>query len=650
MKKSINEIKMLALDEIDNAKSGHPGMALGSAAAMYTLFNHHLNNTYKDEKWLNRDRFALSSGHVSSLLYALLHLSGFNLTLDDLKAFRKIDSLTPGHPEYGLTSGVEATTGPLGQGVAMAVGMALAEKLLASRFNKDNFNIIDHYTYALCGDGDLQEGVSYEAISFAGNLNLNKLILFYDNNDVTLDGPLSNSSNEDTKKRFLACNWNVISLNEAEDIKEIDKAIKKAKKSTKPTLIMYKSIIGVGSFNQGTCLVHGSPLKEDDLKQLRKKLTNTNKRFYVSEETKDNFKNGIIKRSLRKYNKWKKLLKEYKNSYQKDYLELEKALNNKIDFKDLENYKCLLDKEISTRESSKNFLNILANNNKFIVGGSSDVAKSVMTNISNSTSISKDNFNGQNIDYGIREFAMCAISNGLSLHGGLKPFLGSFLVFADYMKPAIRLAAMMKLPLIMLFSHDSIAVGEDGPTHEPIEHLAMLRSIPNFSLIRPCNEVETKYAYELAFSSLKPTAIVLTRQKVKTTFLPNKEDFNKGAYYVKYDENAKYTIYATGSEVNLALEVYEKLRKENIFINVVSFPSWDNFERQPKKYKDYILKAKYENRISLEMLSTFGWSKYAKHNLGVDTFGTSGKASDVILKHEFDLNSIYKKVRDIIVR
>jgi len=644
--KTINEIKAVTMDTICNAKSGHPGMALSSAPIIYTLYNKIINAYPKNSKWINRDRFVLASGHASSLLYNVLHLCGYKITIDDLKNFRKLDSLTPGHPEYEMTEGVDATSGPLGQGIPMAVGMAIAERKLSSMFNKEDIKLFDHYTYVLCGDGDMQEGVTQEAISLAGNLNLNKLIVLYDANDVTLDGPLSNSFSEDVCARFEACGFNVYSL-ESSDIEMLEATIEEAKKSDKPTLIKIKTIIGEGSKHEGTCKVHGAPLDEEDLSSLKSKL-GVSTTFEYSEDSYNDFKNNFYNRGKKTYTRWNKLLKEYKEKYCEDYVYLMKCLDGKLDFSSLDSYVCELNKEISTRNASKIMLNLLANDNKNVIGGSADVAKSVMTALDNSSLISKDSFEGQTINYGIREFAMASINNGILLHGGLKVFGGSFLVFSDYLKPALRMASLMKLNNVFLFSHDSIAVGEDGPTHEPIEQLAMLRSIPNFNVIRPSNEEETRLAYKVAFNSSNPACIILSRQNLKTDNLVSEEDFNKGAYFVKYNKDSKYCIIASGSEVNLALNIYEKLKEDNVLVNIVSMPSWYMFDKQSKKYQKSILCNKYDKRITLEMLSTFGWSKYGKHNIGIDTFGKSAKASDVIKSMNFDFDSIYKKIKKIV--
>ena len=644
--KAINEIKAVTMDTICNAKSGHPGMALSSAPILYTLYNRFITATSKKSKWINRDRFILASGHASSLLYNILHLCGYKISMEDLKNFRKLDSLTPGHPECDVTDGVDATSGPLGQGIPMGVGSAIAERKLASLFNKDDLEIFDHYTYVLCGDGDMQEGVTQEAISLAGTLKLNKLIIIYDANDVTLDGPLANSFSENVAQRFDACGFNVINIENNEPY-SVGKAINEAKKSDKPNLIIVKTIIGEGSKYQGTCKVHGAPLDDEDLSELKNKL-GVQTTFEYSEETYKDFEDNFIKRGKREYSKWNKVLKEYEIKYPEEYSALMKCLNGELDFSSLDSYETVIDKEISTRNASKIMLNLLANSNKFVVGGSADVAKSVMTNLDNSTCISKDSFDGQIINYGIREFAMGSINNGVLLHEGLKTFGGSFLVFSDYMKPSLRMASLMHLNNVYLFSHDSIAVGEDGPTHEPIEQLAMLRSIPGFNVIRPCNECETKLSYKVAFNSNNPVALILTRQNLKTKHLVNEEQFNKGAYFVKYSEDSKYSIIASGSEVNLALDVYTKLKEENISVNVISMPSWYMFEKQSKKYKKSILCNPYNKTITLEMLSTMGWSKYGKYNIGLDTFGKSAKASDVIKAMEFDFESIYSKIKKIV--
>ena len=643
---SINELKALAIDEIDAASSGHPGIALGTAPIMYSIFNNELNSYNKDPNWINRDRFVLSAGHASSLLYAFLHVCGFGLTIDDLKNFRKLDSLTPGHPEYRHTLGVDTTSGPLGQGIGMAVGMALAEKKLASMFNKEDMKLIDHYTYVMCGDGDLQEGISQEAISLAGNLNLNKLIILYDSNNITLDGPLSNSNAENALLRFKASGFNTMECDD--DYKNITACIELAKKSDKPTIIEVKTVIGKGSVNEGTEKVHGSALAKDDIVSLKEKLNVSKEPFTVSEITYNDFAANFISRGASKYSEWQLLVEEYSKKYPEDYALFKRALNCEFDLSNLENYKCELNAKISTRNASGKILNIIAKDNPFIIGGAADVASSVKTNLSHTSAINRDDFSGQTINFGIREFAMGTVCNGISLHGGLTSFGGAFFVFSDYLKPALRLSALMGLKSLMLFSHDSIAVGEDGPTHQPIEQLASLRSLPNYTCIRPSNEEETKYAYMYALNASNPCSILLTRQDLLTLHKSKYEDFAKGAYFVSYDENSEYSIIATGSEVNLALEVANKLKEDNKLVNVISMPMMDVFEKQTQEYKDYILKSGHDKIITLEMLSSYGWGKYGKYNFGIDTFGKSGKASAVIESFGFDVNSMYENIKNII--
>ena len=643
---SINELKALAIDEIDNASSGHPGIALGAAPIMYSIFNKELISYNKEPDWINRDRFVLSSGHASSLLYAFLHVCDFGLTMDDLKNFRKLDSLTPGHPEYKHTLGVDATSGPLGQGIAMGVGMALAEKKLASMFNKDDIKLIDHYTYVMCGDGDLQEGISQEAISLAGNLNLNKLIVLYDSNSVTLDGPLTNSNRENTLLRFKASGFNTMECDD--DYKNITACIELAKNSDKPTIIEVKTTIGKGSVNEGTNKVHGSCLAKDDIASLKEKLNVSATPFSLSDMTYNDFKSNFIARGEQAYNEWMNLINEYKSKYPSDYELFIKAINGEFNLESLDNYECELNAKISTRKASGKFLDLLTRDNSFIIGGSADVASSVMTHLSHTSHICKDDFKGQTINYGIREFAMGAINNGIALHGGLVPFSGTFFVFSDYLKPALRLSALMGLNTLTLLSHDSIAVGEDGPTHQPIEQLAALRSLPNFTCIRPCNEEETKYAYKYALACNNPCAILLTRQDLLTLNKVSYDDFSKGAYYTLYNDDSEYTIIATGSEVDLAIEVSNKLKEDNILINVVSMPMMDVFERQDEDYKNYILKSGHDKIITVEMLSSYGWGKYGKYNFGIDTFGKSAKASDVIKYFGFDVESMSEKIKSLI--
>ena len=551
---SIATIRSLGIDTINKANSGHPGMVLGSAPALYTLFNKELNIYNKEAEWINRDRFVLASGHASALLYSMLHLTGFDVTIDDLKNFRQLNSRTPGHPEIEMTHGVDASSGPLGQGIPMAAGMAMAEKFLASQYNKENFDIIDHYTYVLCGDGDMQEGVTYEAASLAGHLSLGKLIVLYDANKVTLDGPLSMSFSENVKKRYEACNWQVLEVKDGNDINEIHKAIKKGKKEQfKPTLIIVNTVIGFGSANQGTNKVHGAPLGKEDGKNAKLSYGFDHDEFYVPEEVYEDFKKKTIKRGKSKFNKWNKLFNEYKEQYPTEAKQLEDAIAGKYSLNIdelLKNYP--VGHNDATRNTSLEVIQEVAKQNPTFLSGTADLASSTKTKIKDEDDFSVENYNGRNLVFGIREFAMVAIMNGMTLHKGVKVSAGGFLVFSDYFKAAVRMACLMKLPIILPLSHDSIAVGEDGPTHQPIEQFAMLRSIPNMHVIRPGDAVEMAAAWKLAIESTEnPTALILTRQNVETMENSSVEGVSKGAYVIGKEENhLDAIIIASGSEVN----------------------------------------------------------------------------------------------------
>lgn len=637
---SVATIRSLCIDMINKANSGHPGMALGSAPLLYTLFTKHLVSDPHDDKWINRDRFVLSAGHASSLLYSILHLCGYGLTIDDLKSFRQLDSLTPGHPEYNWTKGVDATAGPLGQGIAQAVGMALAEASLIANYPSGK-DIMNHYTYVLCGDGCLQEGISQEAISFAGHQKLNKLILFYDSNKVTLDGALDLSFSEEVKGRFIASGWNVLEVNDGNDIVSIDNAINKAKQSkNKPTLVIVHTTIGYGSIKQGTHKVHGSPLGLEDGTHAKKEVYHFDyPDFYVPQEVYEHFENTFVLRGTTAHALYNKELEKYKEKHPYDYERFVELTSSHSLASYLPSEMPDFDPEqkIATRKASELALNdyMLALPN--LIGGSADVASSVMTNLKGGVNFDSDHHEGHNINWGIREFFMASAQNGMLLHGGLRTYAGCFLVFADYLKPAVRMAAISHLPAIYLFSHDSIAVGEDGPTHQPIEQLAMLRSIPNTHVIRPCDIRETYAAWKEALESEKtPTAIILSRQNLPLIKGSSALGVNKGAYVIsKEKEEALFDIIATGSEVSLAIEAQEKLLKEGIDVRVISMPSMEIFAKQDKEYQDSVLHLPYEKRVSVEMLSTFGWSKYAKINMGIDCFGSSAPAKDVINKYNF---------------
>lgn len=651
---SIATIRSLGIDTINKANSGHPGMVLGSAPALYTLFNKELNIYNKEENWINRDRFVLASGHASALLYSLLHLDGFDVTIDDLKNFRQLHSRTPGHPEIEMTHGVDASSGPLGQGIPMATGMAMTEKFLASQYNKENFDIIDHYTYVLCGDGDMQEGVTYEAASLAGHLSLGKLIVLYDANKVTLDGPLSMSFSENVKKRYEACNWQVIEVKDGNDIQEIHKAIKKGKKEQyKPTLIIVNTVIGFGSANQGTNKVHGAPLGKEDGKNTKLSYGFDHEEFYVPEEVYEDFKKSI-KRGKSKFNKWNKLFKEYKNQYPQEAKQLEDAIDGKytLDVEEIiKNYPA--GHNDATRNTSLEIIQEVAKQNPTFLSGTADLASSTKTQIKGQNNFSVEDYSGRNLVFGIREFAMVAILNGMTLHKGVKVSAGGFLVFSDYFKAAVRMACLMKLPIILPLSHDSIAVGEDGPTHQPIEQFAMLRSIPNMHVIRPGDAVEMAAAWKLAIESKEnPTALILTRQNVETMAGSSVEGVSKGAYIIgKEEKQCDAIIIASGSEVNLAMNAKTELLKKGIDVRVVSMPCQEIFDQQDKAYKQSVLPNDVRKRLSVEMASSFGWHKYVGLDgivMSIDEFGRSAPANQVIESFGFTVDKVVENVEKLV--
>ena len=652
---SIATIRSLGIDTINKANSGHPGMVLGSAPALYTLFNKELNIYNKEAEWINRDRFVLASGHASALLYSMLHLTGFDVTIDDLKNFRQLNSRTPGHPEIEMTHGVDASSGPLGQGIPMAAGMAMAEKFLASQYNKENFDLIDHYTYVLCGDGDMQEGVTYEAASLAGHLSLGKLIVLYDANKVTLDGPLSMSFSENVKKRYEACNWQVLEVKDGNDINEIHKAIKKGKKEQfKPTLIIVNTVIGFGSANQGTNKVHGAPLGKEDGKNAKLSYGFDHDEFYVPEEVYEDFKKKTIKRGKSKFNKWNKLFNEYKEQYPTEAKQLEDAIAGKYSLNIdelLKNYP--VGHNDATRNTSLEVIQEVAKQNPTFLSGTADLASSTKTKIKDEDDFSVENYNGRNLVFGIREFAMVAIMNGMTLHKGVKVSAGGFLVFSDYFKAAVRMACLMKLPIILPLSHDSIAVGEDGPTHQPIEQFAMLRSIPNMHVIRPGDAVEMAAAWKLAIESTEnPTALILTRQNVETMENSSVEGVSKGAYVIGKEENhLDAIIIASGSEVNLAMKAKKVLLEKGIDVRVVSMPCQEFFDQQDEQYKEAVLPNAMRKRLSVEMASSFGWHKYVGLDgitMSINEFGKSAPAQDVIQSYGFTVDGVVENIEKLL--
>ena len=646
---SIAAIRATCIDGINKAKSGHPGMCISAAPIVYTLFKDFLVANPYQSKRINRDRFVMSCGHGSMLYYTILHLAGYNIKIDDLKSFRQLDSLTPGHPEFGLTDGIDAGSGPLGQGIAQAVGMAMAETKLQAMYGK---KVYDHYTYCLCGDGCLEEGISQEAISFAGLNKLNKLILLYDKNDVTLDGPLAQSSDEDVINRFLACHWNVVYCRKGNSYKKIKKAIAFAKKNKNaPTVVIFKTIIGLGSKNQGTSKVHGSPLGEEDGNNTKLSYGYTYPPFEIPTQVYDNFKNAFIKRGEEAYSIYQSELAKFQRTNPAKFKEIMMLSTNNVSayVKNIPLPENILKKN-STRNISGEVLNLFSKLLPNTFGGSADVAGSVKTALKGETDWNAKNRNGKNINWGIREFFMSSAANGILLHGGLRPYVGSFMVFSDYCKAAIRMSALEKLPTIYLFSHDSIAVGEDGPTHQPIEQLAMLRSIPNVNVFRPADAREVFASYQLAFeSTTTPSAIVLSRQDLPLLENSNVEGAKKGGYIVAKESkaNLNFTLIASGSEVSLAIEVKKILEDKGYSIRVVSMPSTELFDAQDKAYQFKVLGDRYDRRAFIEMASPFGLHKYAKNVFGINEFGLSAKAEEVIERYGFTASKIASQVEQL---
>ncbi|SMQ63790.1 transketolase [Bacillus sp. OV166] len=656
---SIQTIRILSIDGIENVGSGHPGMPMGAAPMAYTLWTKFMNYNPSNPNWFNRDRFILSAGHGSMLLYSLLHLTGYNLSLDDLKNFRQWGSKTPGHPEFGHTPGVDATTGPLGQGIAMAVGMAMAERHLASTYNREGFNVIDHFTYSICGDGDLMEGVSAEAASLAGHLKLGKLIVMYDSNDISLDGDLNMSFSENVEDRFNAYNWQVIRVEDGNDLGAITKALTEAKANTEqPTLIEVKTVIGYGSPNKGgKSASHGSPLGKDEIQLVKEHYKwNYSEEFYVPEEVKLYF-SKLKEASDEKEKSWDELFSLYEKAYPSLAQELKTAINGELSEGwdvDVPSYKIGEDK-LATRASSGEVLNALAKHTPQLLGGSADLASSNKTLLKGEGDFSSANYSGRNIWFGVREFGMGAAVNGMALHGGVKVFGATFFVFSDYLRPAIRLSALMKLPVTYVFTHDSIAVGEDGPTHEPVEQLASLRSMPGLSIIRPADGNETAAAWKLALESKEePTALVLTRQDL-LTLVDSEKAYNgvkKGAYVISEAKGeVRGLLLASGSEVSLAVEAQKALEEEGIYVSVISMPSWDRFEKQPQSYKESVIPKHVNARLGIEMGVSLGWSKYVGDNgaiLAIDQYGASAPGEKLIEEYGFTVENVIAKFKNLL--
>ncbi|WP_121663380.1 transketolase [Metabacillus litoralis] len=660
-KLSIETIRTLSIDAIEKANSGHPGMPMGAAPMAYTLWTKFMNVNPSNPSWFNRDRFVLSAGHGSMLLYSLLHLTGYDVTMDDLKEFRQWGSKTPGHPEFGHTPGVDATTGPLGQGIAMAVGMAMAERHLAETYNKPSYNVVDHYTYAICGDGDLMEGISSEAASLAAHLKLGRLVVLYDSNDISLDGDLDRSFSENVEQRFTAQGWQVIRVENGNDLNEISAAIEQAKQDLdRPTLIEVKTTIGFGSPNKsGKSASHGSPLGADEIKLTKAAYDWTfEEDFHVPGEVYDHFNKTVHEAGKAKEEEWNSLVA----AYEKEFPELGKQFKHAVSGELPEGWDQHIPvyeegSSLASRASSGEVLNGIAQGLPSFFGGSADLAGSNKTTISGSGDFTSEDYSGRNIWFGVREFAMGAALNGMALHGGLHVFGGTFFVFSDYLRPAIRLAALMNLPVTYVFTHDSIAVGEDGPTHEPIEQLPSLRAMPNLSVVRPADGNETAAAWKTAIESTStPTALVLTRQNLKTIKGTNEtayEGVKKGAYVISpaNKETADVLLLASGSEVGLAIEAQQVLAQEGIEAAVVSMPAWDRFEAQSQEYKRSVLPKEVKRRLAIEMASPLGWDRYTGDEgdiLAINTFGASAPEKRILAEYGFTVENVVARVKKLI--
>ena len=654
--RAINTLRFLAVDAIQKANSGHPGMPMGCAPIAFLLYSKIMQHNPKNPKWINRDRFVLSAGHGSMLLYGILHLTGYDISLDDLKNFRQWKSKTPGHPEFGHTPGVETTTGPLGQGFSNAVGMALAEKHLGAIFNKEDIKLLDHYIYVIAGDGDLMEGVTHETASFAGHNKLDSLIVFYDNNKITIDGSTDLAMSEDVGKRFEAYGWHVQHVKDVNNLQELETAVKLAKSTQgKPHLIITDTHIGYGSpHKQDTASVHGSPLGEEEVKLTKKNLGwYEDEEFYVPDDVKDFFES--LTPSFESYEDvWNSKFDAYKSKYPEEAEEFERIFNGEIPelkIDEFTNY----GEQLATRSASGKVLNQIAEQLPELFGGSADLHPSNNTYLKNYKDFSADNFAGRNLHFGIREHGMASIMNGMAYYGGIIPYGGTFLVFSDYLRPAIRLAAMSGLRPIYVFTHDSIGLGEDGPTHQPIEHIASLRAIPGCVVIRPADANETVYAWKAAIEERhNPVALVFTRQKLPV--LDRSQYFQasgtlKGAYVIKKEEKEKIDLIliATGSEVPLALETAKALADKGKSVRVVSMPSWELFERQTKDYKNEVLPPDVENRVVLEMAVAQGWEKYAGCKgliISIEKYGASAPYKILLEEYGFTVEKVVEKIEE----
>lgn len=646
--KIVDNLRGLSIDMIHEAGSGHPGISLDSAPILYTLYAKHLKINPSDPNWINRDRFILSAGHASSLLYATLYMSGFDLSLDDLKKFRTLHSKTPGHPEYMVTPGVDMSTGPLGEGISSAVGMAMGECFLREYYRKQNLNIFDYYTYVLCSDGDLLEGVSYEAMALAGTLKLNKLIVLYDSNKICLDGKVEDVNSVDMPKYFSSLNWNVL-MADGEDINSIDNAIIRAKQGLLPTIIIVNTTIGKHSKYEGTNYIHGAKLSKEDITEIKNELGLRDIPFTVSNDSKEEMENMILSRNKEIYDKW-----------QKDYELLDISIKNALE--KIKNHDLSLDninfdyiyseeKSESLRSISSKILNLLADSNPMLLGGSADLSTTIQTKIDNGSIFSKDNYLGRNICYGVREHAMASIMNGLSLTG-IRNFSSTFLAFSDYCKPAIRLACQMNLANVYLFSHDSITVGQDGPTHQPVEQLVSLRSMPNLEVLRPADVNEMIGIYKYVFSKKEgPSAIILSRNSTKTKENTSINEVKKGAYIVsKEEKELDAIIVSSGEELDLALDVSKELSEKGYGIRVVSMPSISLFQKQKSSYQEEIIPTNTKVFV-IEASSSYSWYFLVNSKdylFTVDEYGKSGTKEDLMKEYGFTSDKISSRIQNLL--
>ena len=652
--KNINAIRVLSAEGVQQANSGHPGLPLGTASIAYMLWAKNMKHNPGNADWVDRDRFVLSAGHGSMLVYSLLHLFGYGLPLEELTRFRQWGSLTPGHPELGHTKGVEITTGPLGQGIANCVGFAMAEAYLAQKFNRPGYQVVDHFTYTLAGDGCMMEGISSEAASLAGTLGLEKLVVLYDDNEISIEGDTDISFREDVGKRFEAYDWNVIHVDDGNDLVKIDGAIKQAKKiNGKPTIIICKNIIGFGSAKAGKASAHGEPLGADIVAAMKENFGWNQEAFYIPDDVKQDYL--TIQKELKKENDaWDKLFESYRNEYPDLALEWDTWFSKDLSY-DLLNDEDFwkFEKPDATRNSSGIVINRLKDKVPNLIGGSADLAPSNKTEMKGKGDFSKEDRSGANLHFGVREHAMSAIANGLLIHGGLRPYCATFFVFSDYMKPGMRLSALMKQPVIYVLTHDSIGVGEDGPTHEPIEHMAALRCTPNFTVIRPADAHETAAAWYLALTRKdSPTGIVLTRQNLPLYNITGKESL-KGGYILKEAKNGTPDILliATGSEVELAMKAADELEVKGYSPRVVSLPSFEIFEEQSVEYKESVIPKNVKKRVCIEALTSFGWHRYAGDEgviVSLDTYGASAPAKVLFEKFGFTVENVVNKAMEIL--